>query len=193
MRAHRHRTKIIELGTIEDTAHHEAGHAVAAIAWVGQVHEVSIVPVEGVRAGICTTRSFGMLDQPNLLADQIEQAQERDDAAAMKVLQAMLLGHARYCFAGYCAEFIFSGRRVSVAGLSLDEVVEGFHRMCLAGYGEADDWEREVRRTRRFLQHHWPHVTAVADALLKHRTLDEEMFHEAIASLPPMRLPRYRS
>ena len=184
----KHRTAPgIPLGPIKDTAHHEAGHAVAAVAFVGTVHQVSIVP-DAAAAGRCATRSFGMLGRPDYLAEQMAIARERGDTCMAAMWHSRLLGHAVYSFAGYCAEFMFTRCRVHVAGLFAEEVWDGWHFIELAGYGPDEDVVmREERRTRSFLRRHWQHVTAVASALLEHRTLNEEKFNEVIDRVGPIR------
>lgn len=194
---------------LADTAYHEAGHAISAVAWVGNVVKVSIEPTSEY-LGVCKTYSGGFLNRPESLAENMNYAKQRGDVATHEWLQASLLGHARYSLAGYCAQSMFGARLPRVICLAVDEVRDGWERVRLAeGFSvravpsrtlamreRAAHFRavvREERRTRSFLRAHQAHVEAVARALLKHTTLDEEHFYAVVDLLPPIVPPNYRT
>lgn len=179
----------------EAIARHEAGHALAAVLWVGDVYDVTIVPSAAGR-GMCRTRSNGMLDV------DLQASFMRAGPADVRPHHARrVLGYARYCLAGWAAESLFLGRLQVRPSLLADEEDVSEARAyialvhpCLAeasaGWLMASAVDLEYRRARRFLREHWGHVERVAKALLRHETLDEVRFRRIVDRLPWMRHPR---
>jgi len=184
----------IGFGTLAATAHHEAGHAIAAVAYVGRVHELSIEGFDDC-AGYCATRSYGRLDNPGDIAKEIANWNEcGGKLAAQKVgrLRAELLGHARFGLAGWCAEVKFTGLRIPVSRLLNEDTLGALNRIDLAGYDPDQHIVREVRRTYRFLRMNWLQVQSLASALLTEKTLDAERFDAILKGLPPVVTPACR-
>ena len=82
--------------TAELTAYHEAGHAVAATAWVGHVHVVSITPDQGAGSG---GRCGVVSRDPRAIARDVASG-----GAHAERHRETLLGYVRLCFAGGLAE-----------------------------------------------------------------------------------------
>ncbi len=188
------RWRRISYGTLAATAHHEAGHAIAAIAYVGRVHEVSIEGFDS-GAGHCATRSYGRLDNPGAIAEEIANWNQRGGnlaAQQVKALRAELLGHVRFGLAGWCAEVEFTGVRIAVSRLLDDDTLGALNRIDLAGHDPDQHIVCEVRRTYRFLRVNWLQVQVVASALLTEKTLDAAAFNAILKGLPPVVTPAHR-
>lgn len=181
--------------TRETVAHHEAGHTIAAVLWVGNLTGVTIVPTPGVSLGRVTLRHAG-----NSIESYRQLVAGSRDLAVVQHTRAQALGRARFSLAGWAAEGIY--RRKPLMGLSrwFDEPdVDEARALVAAVYPGARDMlvkiimDREYRRARAIVREHWGHVTAIATALVKRETLTADEVYEILDVLPWMRRPRYRA
>jgi hypothetical protein len=162
----------------EQTAYHEAGHAIMYLGEAGNLRSVTIVPSRrGI--GIAMGKTFS----PDQLHAWWLQAPDERSRAVVE----LLIGRRVRCnLAGWIAEFMHAGERLrhwpndggditgptgALAHICLtapDHVLRSNERL---GAYYATQVAIEARRTRRYLRRHWPHVRTIAEALLKRGTL----------------------
>ncbi|MGH2352822.1 MAG: hypothetical protein ACRDI2_15500 [Chloroflexota bacterium] len=153
-------------------AYHEAGHAVIAHLYGGAIHRVSIVPTLGSTPERPTTSAVSP-DAPARAgvgrhASAVDQTRQQ--------LSAILAGEAADALRSGQAHPVSTSDRDLARTLALD----------LAG-GDASKAdaivEAELTRTRDLLQRPdtWARVEAIAQALLRHRTLEGERLQALLA------------
>jgi ATP-dependent Zn protease len=156
------------------TAHHEAGHAVAAFAWLGRnVAKLTIVATAD-QLGSC--HLYGWVPSVESIAAD----------PSSEIAKHYLPRHLRYAVAGRCAEAVFLGPRAVVADpwVITPDWEEAIHCAELLREEPYRAIRREVRRTKRLIRDHWAHVTALAQALLERETLTDEMIRSVLDGLP---------
>lgn len=165
-----------------EIAYHEAGHAVAALAWCGGVSRVTIKPAAPQYLGKCWVVEHQTSDA---LAMALASSERAGDQRLAWLLRQQVLGRARLALAGHCAERLFNNRRATFV-FDQDEA-DAWHSLELAGEEPEYAVVRERRYTKRFLREHWLHVQAVAAALVDQETLSEEALDASIEHLPRVR------
>lgn len=173
--------------TLLEIAHHEAGHAVAALAWCSGVSRVTIRPAEPQYLGKCWIIEHQTSDE---LAEALASSERAGDQRSAWLLRQQLLGRARFALAGHCTERLFNNRRATFV-FDQDEA-DAWHSLELAREEPECAVVRERRHTQRFLRKHWLHVQAVAAALVEHETLSGEALGALIERLPRIRDARIR-
>lgn len=168
--------------TLLEVAHHEAGHAVAALAWCTGVSRVTIKPEAQQYLGKCWAIEH---QSSEALAVAFRASEKSGDQRLTGLLRRALLGRARFALAGRCAECLFTGRRATFV-FEQDEA-DAWHHLELIGEEPEYAVVRERRYTKRFLREHWLHVQAVAAALVRHETLSEQALLTSIEHLPRVR------
>lgn len=184
------------------TAHHEAGHLLAAWRWRG-----SDAAPERPRLLTIVRRGMVLGSMRQRVYDP-KQLDERARGAGCSrgYRRALALLEVRVSLAGVAAEEVFSGSRRFAADLAEYEgdLMAWFSDASFLIDDYSDAWEalhiaypfsewatreraliREFDATRAFLMAHWPAVRAVASALLEHGTLGPDEL-EALADEHPL-------
>jgi hypothetical protein len=149
------------------TAFHEAGHAVAAWRAGARFRRATIVP-DTDALGSVKHFPFNRKFDPTL-----------DEYVARRRFEPLILA----LFAGVLAEKRHTGRRHNWVGASHDmDAVSRLTDYC-AGLGN-DERRHYFRwmqaRAKAIVEFEWPHIEAVANALLLHRTLTEQEVWDTI-------------
>jgi len=159
---------------LEDTAHHEAGHAVAAW-WLGQLTKRDLVTViPDPRTG-----SLGHLHNPPRFLSKMEGCSRNSGYYDRIVLQAEKF--VVVCLAGNaasCRHLRMKTRRYRAGGRSdREQAVEVLGR--LAGGEELTAYFHLLQlRAENLVARFWPEVKAVAKRLLSEKTLTSEQIRD---------------
>jgi ATP-dependent Zn protease len=163
----RNRSSLREL---EQTAYHEAGHAVAALHFGFIPDKVTIVK---------TDTALGHVEQRGLVLYQ--------DYADRRHLQRMVSESIVCCYAGYEAERRFdpntdgaSSEKDFRDAFNLPRYYEVPPRYCSMVGDEVymEYLERRQRQAQRLVRERWACIAHVAWALLRHKTLSGEEVNE---------------
>lgn len=157
------RSKRIRCPSIENTAHHEAGHAVVALHFGFPIKSVSILPDED---------SLGKLLRPSLmmLSDYHDQRKLR------RIVRESII----VSYAGFEAERIYDpGADESFAADDFNQAwnLPREHNVPINGCQSIGDdvyeayLNRQRRETRRLVRKLWPAIRALAQELLKRKSL----------------------
>jgi hypothetical protein len=151
----------------ELTAWHEAGHAWAALVVGAKVHSVSIAPDDD--------------DGPRRFGDTVIHWSRRRFAGKRLAVEL-----CRVALAGPVAEMLYSGRPFHPGTVSewsqdwlaaleaMNFIPERQRRMALLEQTTIDLYERFSD------DFHWQAISAIAEQLLAHEILDEELLQDAI-------------
>ena len=151
----------------ELTAWHEAGHALAALVVGAKVHSVSIAPDDD--------------DGPRRFGDTVIHWSRRRFAGKRLAVEL-----CRVALAGPVAEMLYSGRPFHPGTVSewsqdwlaaleaMNFIPERQRRMALLEQTTIDLYERFSD------DFHWQAISAIAEQLLAHEILDEELLQDAI-------------
>ncbi|MFN9159323.1 MAG: hypothetical protein ACK6D5_16280 [Planctomyces sp.] len=151
----------------ELTAWHEAGHAWAALVVGAKVHSVSIAPDDD--------------DGPRRFGDTVIHWSRRRFAGKRLAVEL-----CRVALAGPVAEMLYSGRPFHPGTVSewsqdwlaaleaMNFIPERQRRMALLEQTTIDLYERFSD------DFHWQAISAIAEPLLAHEILDEELLQDAI-------------
>lgn len=175
---------------IEVTAHHEAGHTVAAFRWGSIPDYLSICPGPG-RLGY--TQQW---QRPVVLGRHEVIRRVRFSLAGLAA-EELLTGKPSYGAAanpGDVADESDEWEWLNGPGLFDDDVGAALEAMLVA-YPKSrcvpERLKREFRVTCAFLRAHWKHVEAVARGLLENETLYREHLIRAVYDVGPIDFSRW--
>ena len=180
-----------DLDDLSRAAWHEAGHVLMTTVLLGRIERVTIVPCE--EAGGRTTLRAGS-STPELIASLMRSNDPMNRWAA--TAQAADLIHI--LIAGQAGEWVLAGRHRLYPAGDIDRIYEvaDIIYASSARSGDRRGYNTFVirpafKRVRRWLTEHRAQMSAVADALLEHRTLDVKEVEDVLGAHPELRRPRW--
>jgi hypothetical protein len=157
---------------LEDTAHHEAGHAVAAW-WLGQLKKRDLVTIMPDRR----TGSLGHLRNPPRFISEMETSGGNSGRAILQA-EKFVVG----CLAGNaasCRHRKMKKRRYLAGGRSDREQAIAILSHIAGGEELTTYFHLLQLRAENLVARFWPEVESVAKRLLSEKTLTSEQIREA--------------